>query len=371
MKNILIYTFREDSHAQAVKWGLEKLGHMCEVLYSNALIDHHRTSLFLTNCDCALHYTRVEKAFSKYDAVWFRRYAKVTLPEALHPSDAKIAEQEWNYFQRSIRYLSEDLGRFVVNPPTEQSYAALKPVQLAMAAKLGFSIPPTLISNDPSEIEKFLKVYDRVIYKPFISPDWVTADGQALTATTCEIDSLTGMEDAVTFAPSIFQPYIDKAFEVRACFIGASVFAAKIDSQSDPESQFDWRQRRSYTRGILYPMELPEKVLSICRDYMEHMGLVTGSFDFIVTPGGDWVFLELNTGGQFLWLEFDIPEYALLDAFCHFLLSADPHFIYEPTTTPLSVTDFDTVWRGGNVHEPECVPVYEHPYVVEENDDGA
>ena len=35
---------------------------------------------------------------------------------------------------------------------------------------------------------------------------------------------------------------------------------------------------------------------------MERLGLVFGSIDMIVTPQGDYVFLEVNPSGQFDWI---------------------------------------------------------------------
>jgi D-alanine-D-alanine ligase-like ATP-grasp enzyme len=36
---------------------------------------------------------------------------------------------------------------------------------------------------------------------------------------------------------------------------------------------------------------------------MEDFHIVFGAFDFIVTPDDEWVFLEVNPNGQWLWLE--------------------------------------------------------------------
>lgn len=36
---------------------------------------------------------------------------------------------------------------------------------------------------------------------------------------------------------------------------------------------------------------------------MDELGLVYGALDFVVTPDGQWVFLEVNPGGQFGWLQ--------------------------------------------------------------------
>jgi D-alanine-D-alanine ligase-like ATP-grasp enzyme len=36
---------------------------------------------------------------------------------------------------------------------------------------------------------------------------------------------------------------------------------------------------------------------------MRDLGLVYGAFDFVITPEAEWIFLEVNPGGQFGFLE--------------------------------------------------------------------
>lgn len=53
------------------------------------------------------------------------------------------------------------------------------------------------------------------------------------------------------------------------------------------------------------PYELPEPIATAAIELTHGFGLNYSSIDFIVTPQGDHVFLELNPNGQFLWLEFE------------------------------------------------------------------
>jgi hypothetical protein len=39
---------------------------------------------------------------------------------------------------------------------------------------------------------------------------------------------------------------------------------------------------------------------------MDSFGLNFASLDMIVTPDGEFVFLELNPNGQWLWLEYEL-----------------------------------------------------------------
>jgi hypothetical protein len=37
---------------------------------------------------------------------------------------------------------------------------------------------------------------------------------------------------------------------------------------------------------------------------MVDLGLVYGAFDFVIGPDGTWIFLEVNPGGQFRFVEY-------------------------------------------------------------------
>ena len=52
---------------------------------------------------------------------------------------------------------------------------------------------------------------------------------------------------------------------------------------------------------------------------MQSLGLVYGAIDLIVTPSGEYVFLEINPAGQFLWAE-SAAGLPLLDALATMLI---------------------------------------------------
>lgn len=63
------------------------------------------------------------------------------------------------------------------------------------------------------------------------------------------------------------------------------------------------------------PAEIGEAILASRQAF----GLVYGAFDFVVAPGGSYVLLEVNPGGQYMWVdartEMPITE-APADALC-------------------------------------------------------
>lgn len=55
--------------------------------------------------------------------------------------------------------------------------------------------------------------------------------------------------------------------------------------------------------------QLPDQIAEGCRKYLRGMHLNFGCFDFILTPQREYVFLECNPNGQWLWIEefTDLP----------------------------------------------------------------
>ena len=56
----------------------------------------------------------------------------------------------------------------------------------------------------------------------------------------------------------------------------------------------------------LEPFSLPEQVEASLLRLMDRFGINFASLDMILTPEGEFVFLELNPNGAWLWLEFEL-----------------------------------------------------------------
>lgn len=54
---------------------------------------------------------------------------------------------------------------------------------------------------------------------------------------------------------------------------------------------------------------------------LRHADLLYGALDFIVTPNGEWIFLELNPNGQWAWIT---PTRHLITAAIAELLTEGP-----------------------------------------------
>jgi glutathione synthase/RimK-type ligase-like ATP-grasp enzyme len=56
----------------------------------------------------------------------------------------------------------------------------------------------------------------------------------------------------------------------------------------------------------LEPFSLPEQVEASLLRLMDSFEINFASLDMILTPEGEFVFLELNPNGQWLWLEAEL-----------------------------------------------------------------
>ncbi len=121
--------------------------------------------------------------------------------------------------------------------------------------------------------------------------------------------------------PVAFQQYIEKALELRITVVKDSIFAAEIHSQELVETQTDFRHMSFDTGHTVIPTHkattLPNDVATKLMMLMKQLDLVFGCIDMILTPDGEYVFLEVNPSGQWNWVEkltgMKITE-ALVDA---------------------------------------------------------
>jgi glutathione synthase/RimK-type ligase-like ATP-grasp enzyme len=202
-------------------------------------------------------------------------------------------------------------------------------VKRGAVARAGLVIPRTLMSNDPERIRRFLAAHrGRTIYKPFFPAQWEQGDRVALLMTNeVRLEDLPSAA-VLRLTPGIFQEKVEKAHELRVTILGEHVVTARLLSQESEATRLDWRAGAGKIR--VEPDRLPDEVERACLRLMRSLGIVFGCFDFIVTPEGEHVFLEVNPAGQFLWVEEACPDLPLLAPFVDFLLARRADFRWEP-----------------------------------------
>lgn len=231
-------------------------------------------------------------------SVWYRRMAPPDLPSHLTDEERRFAVGE---ARAALEGLARVCDWFWVNHPDKAKIAGSKMLQLKIAAELGFRIPRTLVTNEPEKVRDFFHANrGAVIYKPFNSGFFAGTQKVCYTTPLAakDLDNL----DLIRLTPGLFQENVAKKLEVRVTAIGRTVFATEIHSQAHAGAADDWRAVE--TSELLHrPHRLPAAIEGRCLAFLERFGLAYGAMDFIVTPAGEYVFLENNPAGQFGWLE--------------------------------------------------------------------
>ncbi len=323
MKKILIPTMPDDTHALYVKLALEEKGHSVTLWYTADYpeIQKHTFRLQDGHIDwCAKGLDLEIKNNSDFDVVWMRRPKKPIMPNYLHPDDVANAENENGEFFKTMWQVIAP-NAIWVNPIASLRSVNSKLYQLKIASEIGLSIPESLFSNDPDEIRKFIRNYEKgeVIYKPIFPVYWVSEDALRLTYTNRISEELLPSDALLQSTPGIYQKRVEKSYELRITYFGEKAIAVKLNSQDHPKAKIDWRSVPCFEIGI-EAYQLPDDIDEKCKEFMRRMNVKFGCFDFIVTPEGEYYFLEINEQGQFLWIEEANPSIKMLEAFTNYLI---------------------------------------------------
>ena len=228
-------------------------------------------------------------------AVWYRR--------SIHPTpNATLTPAERYFVAGELRHLAMGLvlnPRIIwVNPIDKVSVAEHKLYQLQVAANLGLQVPRTLVSSDVETLRRFASQNAAgTICKPIFHGMFF--DGLSHHSIyTRRLDVETLEAASLSACPILLQEEIPRIADVRATFIGRHCFVADIRGDT---SIIDWRDPSTVVDYVV--SSLDDTTIALCRQMMAELGLVYGAFDFVRTPTGHLVFLEVNPTGEWAWLE--------------------------------------------------------------------
>lgn len=327
---VLILSYGEDSHARHVTQLLTSRGAEVVVFDATNFPQHGRLSAKLSPDGAIRRHLRLparpgaaqdEERLVDLDAlaaVWFRRPAEPA------PDAACTDQTRRQYVQQECAAFTADIWdgldcRAVPAVDAVTRYAARKISQLVEAGRLGFELPPTLVTTDPDEFLDFYRAHDgRVITKVLEQLGAYRLDDDFFRFTEPVSTRDVGFFEAIRECPVIVQPHLPKALELRVTVVGDRVFAAEIHSQASHHARLDWR--RSDRRMTPYARhDLPAATAERCQRLLARLGLCYGAIDLILTPEGRYVFLEVNPSGQYLWVE-KATGLPISEALCELLL---------------------------------------------------
>jgi hypothetical protein len=307
---ILILTNKKDVHPNPV---IEKLGDFPFLrINTEELLTKYKISWFNENGKIHWKLTSLKNKITIHSkdvfSVWERR------PEPVKYTSQKISERrvrkfcrdEATAFFRFFRYSLNDV--FWLGHPLVDRIAQSRLLQQKIATSFGILCANSVFSNDPSELKSFAKKFSNVCVKS-IHHDSVTFDDHyvSMGSTRTPGSDILKMDDAQLEATvNYLQEYIEKDFELRITVVCNEVFGCKLLSQEldDENGKIDWRD--GLFNGLKHEVfEVPENIKSFCIQYLKAMNQNFGAFDFIVTPKGEYYFLECNSNGQWYWIELE------------------------------------------------------------------
>lgn len=308
-RQVLILSSPDDPHAVKVAAHLSELGARVAYWKFDSFVHDGQLNFDLSADSLAFSLQDDGQALdvADFESIWFRRPGTIKSKQFFEPWVAAVIESE---AEQALKGMLYSLPCLWVNFPLRHDASSLKLFQLEVAKKLGLPIPETIVTTDPQIALTFYEKHDGgVIYKlvteksNFYLPRYEFPHGIP-TLPVRKVD-LTHFQQ-VRHAPHLFQQEIRKQSDIRVTVIGKKVFAFNIESQSG-SGKLDWRT------DYKVPMKawtLPDEVNQGCLNLLSRLGLNYGAIDFCLDQNGNYVFLEVNSAGQYLWLE-DLTEVPL------------------------------------------------------------
>ena len=234
-----------------------------------------------------------------FRSVYYRPKPSFATPTSVHEFIRReFVEREWGYFFEPIWKALTHLTW--VNPLSAVRACKSKLFQLQAAGELEIKVPKTIVTNEAGALRGFLATTGgECIFKThgffFMPPDKI-----AFTSVikSCDVDRIA---EELAICPGIFQEVVPKLYELRVTVVGDKLFPVAIHSQEHGNAKFDWRKAIDEVRYS--EAKLTQQQESAILSLQRRLGLSYGAYDFIVTPSGDFVFLEVNSSGNYLWLE--------------------------------------------------------------------
>lgn len=330
MSIFTIATVFPDTHAAIIATALQQTGGDCVRWITSNLCSQEVCLEISGDSTVSLSLEEVAKLYSapiKNHVMVNRRVAREVFPNAklLCDADLTVSKSENMHFMENI-LATLSIGAKSINDLYSASRSENKSLQLHCASACGMQTPRTIITNSPSKIKEFIRSNNKckTIAKPFRPNIWKSDNCDFVCRSAIVTLKDLPSDDVLKLCPMIFQRYVEKSFEVRVTCFGATVVGAMLDSQANDASKIDWRAI-SVSKLSIAPIKLPKDIEEKCCKLLKILGLKFGCIDMIVTPSNEWVFLEINQMGQFLWIEEVNKDFFMLDLFVQHLKGEIKH----------------------------------------------
>jgi glutathione synthase/RimK-type ligase-like ATP-grasp enzyme len=244
-------------------------------------------------------------------------------------NNAAFLQAFYDHFERR--------GCFLANPFSAGE--RMKHKQGEVAASCGWRVARMFITNSPGAAMAAARGAEELVMKPPAGGALVRKIDAAMLRAFAAIDCPIGIQEYVP------------GEDIRVYLIeGEVVAAARIVT-----GELDYRRDPDYVNRI-HAIELPAEVRRKAAAVLERLRLVCGSMDLRLTPEGEFVFLEVNSGGSFLELQkaLGVP---IADRLAELLIARAERVALppsEPEVLPLAAVVASSVDGAEQLFDPEA-----------------
>jgi hypothetical protein len=312
MKTVIIHASEDDSHAKAVAESLQGLGvnvfiALRERCFADWQISCKDDEVVIATNDQRWTTSDVLSVLWRRDYIVEPAWVK---HDGITPQIATfLAEQRSIHVESAFKRL--DCSCPFINTIDANRRCNSKMLQQHVARQCGLTIPKTYIGSNQAEARNFTtdlwnankRCCTKNIESTLVELDGIKHARLTKLFTEQNLPDLDGL----AVCPMIFQEYVEKQFEYRITVVGEDVFPCRIDSQmAGGKTAVDWRNYNIPTTPH-YATKLDAVMKRNLVQLVRTLHLTYGAIDMIEDKHGDFFFLEINSMGQWLWIE-DLTE---------------------------------------------------------------
>jgi hypothetical protein len=301
---IVVLAEDQDGHADAVIAALKYLDQHVIRINPEKLDTRLQQMTYHLGNDGEVHgkliYQNQEIGIHSISAIFCRNYyfEFVKIEEGKSADELLMAKE----LEACFKGLFESLPSRWMNAPWDMDRCDNKIVQMRVAHELGFKVPELLVTNQVNDLVKFRST-QQVVVKQLSEVCVFEEDGQTAKSLYTHLmsdDDFDHISD-LQASPAFFSSFIDKKYDLRVTVVNERLFPVRIYSQEFKESRVDLKRRTGDWKMEIctLPNALNEKILNL----MTHFNLQFAAFDFAVDRNGEYWFIEVNSEGNWLWME--------------------------------------------------------------------
>jgi ATP-GRASP peptide maturase of grasp-with-spasm system len=309
---VLILSQEDDgSTTEVINW-LKHLGtpYFCinrtSILHlDNLKIINNRTSFTLKVSE---HYLNVGTRYIQSEQIrsfWYRRgYFSIEPNSIKNKSEHSDIKSGLNkYLREENQKVIQFLNQYFRTQKHLNSYLdnnTNKLHNLSIATTIGLNVPYSLVTSSKIDFLRFKEDMKCEFITKAINVAGFDIQAQVFLWGHTEVLTEAFIEQMPEiFGLSLFQQFVEKAFDLRIFYLDGNFYSSAILSQSNEQTKIDFRQYDDVHPNRIMRYQLPTEIENKLRLFMKTIDMNCGSVDMVKDRKGVYYFLEVNPIGQY------------------------------------------------------------------------